>query len=49
MMVAADGYINITNIDDMYGIYKRDFEDTYKVVNTDEAEKKTNFITIKRN
>ena len=49
MMIAADGYINITNIDDMYGISKRDFEDTYKVVNTDEAEKKTNFITIKRN
>lgn len=40
MMIAAGGYINITNIDDMYDISKRDFEDTYKVVNADEVEKK---------
>ena len=40
MMIAAGGYINITNIDDMQGISKRDFEDTYKVVNADEVEKK---------
>lgn len=39
MMISAGGYINITNPDDMYGISKRDFEDTYKVVNTDELEK----------
>lgn len=50
MMIAVGGYINITNIDDMYGISKRDFEDTYKVVNADEVEKKgTNFIIVKRN
>ena len=30
MQIAAGGYINITNVDDMYGISKRDFEDTYK-------------------
>lgn len=28
------GYINITNKDDLYGISKRDFEDTYKIVNS---------------
>lgn len=30
MKIAAGGYINITNIDDMYGISQRDFEDTYR-------------------
>lgn len=30
MAIAAGGYINITNPNDMYGISKRDFEDTYK-------------------
>lgn len=28
--IAAGGYINITNINDMYGISSRDYEDTYK-------------------
>ncbi len=28
--IAAGGYINITNFNDMYGIAKRDFEDTYR-------------------
>lgn len=31
MQIAAGGYINITNADDMYGISARDFADTYKV------------------
>jgi len=30
MQIAAGGYINITNVNDMYGISARDFEDTYK-------------------
>jgi len=30
MKIAAGGYINITNVDDMYGISQRDFNDTYK-------------------
>ena len=32
MAIAAGGYINITNPDDMYGISQRDFEDTYKYI-----------------
>ena len=32
MQIAAGGYINITNVDDMYGISQRDFEDTYKFI-----------------
>lgn len=32
MQIAKGGFINITNADDMYGISKRDFEDTYKFV-----------------
>lgn len=32
MMIAKGGYINITNVDDMYGISERDFNDTYKFV-----------------
>lgn len=31
MKIASGGYINITNVDDMYGISQRDFEDTYKI------------------
>lgn len=38
MKIAAGGYINITNVDDMYGISQRDFEDTYKF--TDNLSKK---------
>lgn len=30
MQIAAGGYINITNPEDMYGISERDFNDTYK-------------------
>ncbi len=30
MKIAAGGYINITNINDMYGISERDFNDTYQ-------------------
>ena len=33
MAIDAGGFINITNPDDMYGISKRDFEDTYKRIN----------------
>ncbi|SRR5574344_1413480 len=33
MKIAAGGYINITNADDMYGISERDFDDTYKFIN----------------
>ena len=32
MQIAAGGYINITNVNDMYGISQRDFEDTYKFI-----------------
>lgn len=38
MQIAAGGYINITNVNDMYGISKRDFEDTYRF--TDEVPTK---------
>lgn len=38
MQIAAGGYINITDVNDMYGISQRDFEDTYKF--TDELDKK---------
>ena len=38
MQIAAGGYINITNVDDMYGISQRDFEDTYRF--TDDFSKK---------
>ena len=34
MQIAAGGYINITNVNDMYGISQRDFEDTYKFIDT---------------
>lgn len=37
MQIAAGGYINITNPDDMYGISERDFTDTY--VFSDETKK----------
>ncbi len=39
MQIAKGGYINITNVDDMYGISKRDFDDTYKVVNAEQLTK----------
>lgn len=34
MNIAKGGYINITNADDMYGISKRDFEDTYRRISS---------------
>ena len=30
--IGSKGYINVTNLNDIYGISKRDFEDTYKIV-----------------
>ena len=39
MQIAAGGYINITNSEDMYGISKRDFEDTYAIINKTTDEK----------
>lgn len=32
MKIAKGGFINITNPNDLYGISKRDFEDTYKII-----------------
>ena len=34
MKIAKGGFINITNPNDLYGISKRDFEDTYKIIDT---------------
>ena len=39
MAIDAGGFINITNANDMYGISKRDFEDTYRVVQPPERPK----------
>ena len=39
MKIAKGGYINVTNLDDMYGISERDFNDTYKFTNEKEIEK----------
>lgn len=39
MNIAEGGYINITNVDDMYGISERDFTDTYKRVESDTKKK----------
>ncbi len=36
MKIARGGFINITNIDDMYGISERDFKDTYKFTDSEE-------------
>lgn len=35
MKIAAGGYINITNVDDMYGISEKDYNDTYKKTDTE--------------
>ena len=32
MNIAAGGWLNVTNLDDVYGISQRDFEDTYRIV-----------------
>lgn len=39
MQIAKGGYINITNVDDMYGISQRDFEDTYRFSDTKHRKK----------
>ena len=40
MNIEKGGYINITNPDDMYGISKRDFEDTYSFVSESISKQK---------
>ena len=42
MKIAKGGFINITKIDDMYGISERDFYDTYKFLD-EQPEIKINF------
>ena len=32
MKIAVGGYLNITNLDDIYGVSKRDFDDTYRII-----------------
>lgn len=32
MKIEAGGWLNITNLSDVYGISKRDFEDTYRII-----------------
>jgi hypothetical protein len=32
MNIEAGGWLNVTNLDDVYGISQRDFEDTYRIV-----------------
>ena len=44
MQIAAGGYINITNPDDMYGISQRDFEDTYKYTNNEIDKENTHTL-----
>ncbi len=39
MNIAKGGYINITNPNDMYGISKRDFDDTYRPIEMQENKK----------
>jgi hypothetical protein len=39
MFVEAGGYLNISNISDIYGISKRDFDDTYLVMNNKSSKK----------
>ncbi len=41
MQIAAGGWLNITDPNDIYGISQRDFDDTYRIVN-EEVPKKTN-------
>lgn len=40
MKIVSGGYINITNVDDMYGVSERDFYDTYKIIGNLEEENK---------
>ncbi len=39
MKIAAGGYLNVTNLDDIYGISRRDFEDTYKFTDSGRVKK----------
>ena len=39
MQIAKGGYINITNLEDMYGISARDFNDTYRIISSDTKKK----------
>lgn len=39
MTILSGGYLNITNLEDIYGIQERDFHDTYQLV--DEQNKKS--------
>ena len=32
MNIAAGGWLNVPNLDDVYGISQRDFEDTYRII-----------------
>ena len=41
MNIAKGGYINITNPNDMYGISKRDFDDTYRPIEEQEDKRIT--------
>lgn len=40
MNIEKGGYINITDVNDMYGISKRDFDDTYCIVEDQEKKVK---------
>ena len=41
MRIEAGGWLNITDMDDIYGISQRDFEDTYRIIE-ENLPKKTN-------
>jgi len=45
MKIAKGGYINITNESDMYGISQRDFADTYRVIENNEASSTEDFLS----
>lgn len=40
MHVECGGYINITDINDCYAISERDFNDTYRIMDTENPEMK---------
>lgn len=42
MHVECGGYINITNISNCYAISERDFNDTYRILDTENPEKSLN-------
>lgn len=39
MFVKAGGYLNITNLNNIYGISERDFKDTYRIVSIENMKK----------